>query len=368
MRTVKSEERRVKKHPAWQIVPCTLYLALVFLLTSCEHRELVDLHEEIAGEHYVRIYMNEHLRNVTYGFYDETKEKPEYSTPKAIRVTLSDPNTGEVVAERYLTESGSDERGNYLHGHIVAQPGTYHLLAYNYDTQSTHIYGEYSYPDMEVYTNPVKEPLKDYLQGVRSPEVTRAEEIRYEPDHVFVASIEGATLKHNLEGDTLRTEEGDYPTAHSVTKTYYLQINVKGVEYVNSAVALITGMSGAVRLHNRAMVPEKASSIYFNMKNGVNRMRTSENVSVAYASFNTFGKLPDTEGYIEITFGFNTTGGGTQTETIRVTDLFETPEVSDRQWIIIDKTIEIEKPENFNGGMSPGVTQWEEIESDFTIR
>lgn len=352
-----------QKHPVWQIVQCTLFFVL--LLTSCEHRELTD----ITNEHYVRIYLDEHLRNVTYGFYDETKEKPKYKSPQTVRVTLSDPVTGKVVSQRYLHDSGTDEKGYYLHGYIPAAPGEYNLLAYNFDTESTHINHEASYPDMEVYTNVIDESLSSRLESVRTG-VTRYGDIRYEPDHMFVCSEKNVRLASAVEGgDTLHTSTGSHPLAGSVTKTYYMQVNVKGVEYVRSAVALITGMSGSVRMHDRSLVPEMESSIYFNLQNGINKSRTGdEKMAVAYASFNTFGKLPDVEGYIEITFEFNTIYGTTQTETIRVTDMFETEQVREQQWIIIDKVIEIIPPEDVStGGMTPGVNQWEEIQGGITI-
>ena len=342
-----------------------ILLLLSVVLASCEHRKLVDP----SDRHYVRIYLDEHLRNVTYGFYDETKEKPSYKTPQGVRVTLSDPVTGRVVSERYLREGGSDERGNYLHGTLVARTGTYNMLAYNYDTEATHIRNEESYPEMEVYTNPISNDLMSRLQSVRAESSTRVGEVRYEPDHVFVSSVEGVRLEAKPGGDTIFTQQGTHPMAESVTKTYYMQVNVKGVEYVRSAVALITGMSGSIRLHDRAMMPEMESSIYFNLQNGITKARTKdENVHVAYASFNTFGKLPEVEGYIEITFEFNISDGSVQTETIRVTEMFETPQVRDQQWIIIDKTIEIIPPEGVStGGMTPGVGKWEEIQGNITI-
>jgi hypothetical protein len=88
---------------------------------------------------------------------------------------------------------------------------------------------------------------------------------------------------------------------------------------------------------------------------------------VAYASFNTFGKLKDVEGFIEVTFEFNTVFETTQIETIRVTDMFETEQVKDKRWIIIDKVIEIIPPEGATGGMSPGVNNWENIEGNITV-
>lgn len=357
---------RTDRRMTSKCVPYLLSIMLVLALSACEHRELVDN----MDMHYVRIYLDEEIRNVTYGFYDETKEKPTYKIPQGVRVTLSNPVSGEVVAQKHLTESGRDERGNYLHGHIHAAPGNYNLLAYNYDTDATHVADDYSYPRMTVYTNPIAETLKSRLQSVRAGEsATRSGEVRYEPDHVFVVSAEGIRAEQSPTGDTLYTLGGEPFVAQSVTKTYYMQVNVKGVEYVRSAVALITGMSGAIRLHDRSMVPEMESSIYFNLQNGLTKARSGGETHVAYASFNTFGKLPDTEGYIEITFEFNTTDGKVQTETIRVTDLFETPIVKEQQWIIIDKTIEIAPPEGSTttGGLGPGVSDWQQVEGGITI-
>ena len=340
---------------------------LACLLWACEHRELVD----DSNLRYVRVYLDEDIRNVTYGFYDETKERPAYQTPRGVCVTLCNPASGEVTAQKNLTEGGRDERGSYLHGHIYAKPGIYNLIAYNYDTEATHIADDDSYQRMTVYTNPIAESLKSRLQSIKAEEepYTRTGEVRYEPDHVFVASTEGICLERTAESDTLRTLNREPLVARSVTKTYYMQVNVKGAEHVHSAVAYITGMSGAIRLHDRSMVPEMESNIYFGLQNGLTKTRSGKDTHVAYASFNTFGKLPNVEGYIEITFEFNTTDGKVQTEKIRVTDLFETPQVKEQQWIIIDKTIEITPPETpeSTGGLGPGVSEWEQVEGEITI-
>ena len=338
----------------------------IFLFTGCEHRPLIEL----TDRHYIRIYLDEHIRNVSYGFYDETKEKPAYKTPEALRVTLSDPTTGEVVVEDYLHEGGTDERGNYIHGYLQARPGTYNLLAYNFDTESTHVKYQNDYEQMEVYTNPVSDELRNRLQTVRSVESSRAEVVRYEPDHFFVTTIDDVTLETVAGTDTIWAEKQEHPVAETVVKTYYMQVNVKGVEYVRSAAALITGMAGSVKLHNRQMVSDDPSTIYFSMQNGRAVSKgTNEMTTVGYGTFNTFGKLPDVEGYIEITFEFHTTDNRVQTEIIRVTDMFETEQVKEKQWIIIDKVIEIVPPEGeeTGGGMSPGISQWEQIEGSITI-
>ena len=105
------------------------------------------------------------------------------------------------------------------------------------------------------------------------------------------------------------------------------------------------------------------------MKNDVSKMRSNDDTAVAYATFNTFGKLANVEGYINITFEFNTTWGTVQTESIRITDMFETQQVRENQWIIIDKVIEIVPPDDGEsaGGMSPGVGKWDQVEGGITI-
>ena len=338
----------------------------ISLFAGCEHRPLLEL----SDMHYIRIYLDEHIRNVSYGFYDETKEKPAYKTPRVMRVTLSDPTTGKVHGEQYLYESGTDERGNYIHGYIQARPGTYNLLAYNFDTESTHVKYQNDYERMEVYTNPVSEEVRGRLQSVRSVESSRAEVVRYDPDHFFVTTIDDVTLETVAGRDTIWAGKQEHPVAETVVKTYYMQVNVKGVEYVRSATALITGMAGSVTLYNREMVSDNPSTIYFNLQNGRAVSKgTNEMTTVGYGTFNTFGKLPDVEGYIEITFEFHTTNNEVQTETIRVTDMFETEQVKENQWIIIDKVIEIVPPEGgeTGGGMTPGISQWQQIEGEITI-
>lgn len=369
----------------------SLLVLLALLFPSCEHRPL----EDPSAMHYVRVYLDEYIRNVHFGFYDESKPKPDYKAPTVLRVTLCDPETGRVVSERYISGNGSDERGNYIDGYIAAEPGSYNLLAYSFDTQSTHVRNDRDYFGMQVYTNPISDQLYSRLTSVRTkadttavsgtPEGSEAEEpglediidwnILYEPDHFFVETFEQVTVADNFHLDTLYNSSGEHFRAHSVVQTFYIQVNVKNIEYVKSAVSLLTGMAGATQMHDRSMVEQPSSSVYFNMHPGTRKARAGEAdategelVAVAYATFNTFGKLRNTDGYIAVTFEFNTTYGTTQTETIKLTEMFETPQVKEQQWIIIDKTIEIQKPDDAtSGGLTPGVGKWENIEGSITI-
>lgn len=361
--------RKVKMKGLCMTCFSILCLALGFLFTSCEHREL----EDPSAMHYVRIYLDEHLRNVSYGFYDDTKPRPEYRTPNVLRVTLCDPESGQVRAERYLQNRGSDERGTYIDGYIAAAPGRYNLMAYNFDTQSTHVRNQQDFYGMQVYTNPISDEVRSRLVSVRAnnpDDSTRVNEweILYEPDHFFVESGRQITVRDNIYTDTLLTDDGDYFKAESVVKTYYIQVNVKGIEYVKSAVSFITGMAGATWMHNRTMVADPPTSIYFEMNPGTRKSRSGETVAVAFSNFNTFGKIKEVDGYILVTFEFNTVFGTTQTETIRLTEMFDTPQVQEQQWIIIDKTIEIIPPEgSTTGGLTPGVGKWDEVQGNISL-
>ena len=339
----------------------------IFVCTGCEHRPLeMRQYEENV---FVRVYYNENIRNVSFGFYDESKKKPEYSSPKMMRVAFFDNVSDKLVSERYLYDCGRDERGYYIQGKMNVPNGKYNMLAYNFDTKEIETRNNYSYYAMSAYTEALSESEANRFFSSRGDDATN---ICRQPDHLFVAKVEEINIDKPIyyeAPDTIKNNTGTYPVAETIVKTYYLQFNIKGVEHVRSAVALISGMAGSKNMHSNEMVKDDVASIYFNLNNGKDKARTSDDIAVAYASFNTFGKLPHTEGYLDVTFEFKTIYNTVQTETFRITDIFETEMAKENQWIIIDKVIEIIPPEGSDtgGGMSPGVTDWEQIEGSITI-
>lgn len=343
-----------------------LFLGGLILCAGCEHRplEMRQYEENI----FVRVYYDENIRNVSFGFYDESKKKPEYSSPKMMRVAFFDNVSDKLVSERYLYDCGRDERGYYIQGKMNLPNGKYNMLAYNFDTNEIETRNNYSYRTISAYTNALSESEANRFFSSRGDDATN---ICRQPDHLFVAKVEEINIDKPIyyeAPDTIKNNTGTYPVAETIVKTYYLQFNIKGVEHVRSAVALISGMAGSKTMHNGEMVEDDVASIYFNLNNGKDKARTSDDIAVAYASFNTFGKLPHTEGYLDVTFEFKTIYNTVQTETFRITDIFETEMARENQWIIIDKVVEIIPPEGSDtGGMAPGVTDWEQIEGSITI-
>lgn len=336
----------------------------IFMLASCEHRPL----EDPLNRHFIRVYFDEHIKNVTYGFYDESRQETDYTTPEVLRYAFYNPLTGRQEYQGYLQSTGSDARGNYVEGYVPVVEGEYNLLINKFDTRSTHLKDEYVYNDALVYTKPVSEHIMHSLSSVRGisdSDVPVTDVILNEPDHYFVASEDSMLIRKTLALDTLRNAEGDHFTARSVVKTYYLQINVKGAEYVASASGYLTGLAGSVYLAGQRLNEEDESSIYFQLKSNHTTQRSD--VSQAYCTFNTFGKIPSADTRLVVVFEFKTKYGTTQVEKIELNDLFETDMVKIEQWIIIDKVIEITPDPNDTGGMQPLVGNWGQVEGDITI-
>lgn len=335
----------------------------MLLFTSCEHRELVD-RENGPYSRRVRVYLEENIRNVSFGFYNDALPKPAYRTPEVMRVVLCDPVSGDVVSDSYLREKGTDKRGNYLEGTVWVEPGHYRLLAYNFDTESVHVENKYDFSSMYAYTNAISEELYRRLGSVRSRSDVNDWRIVYEPDHFFVENGESVTVSEYT--DTLRTEAGTHFMAVSTVKSYYLQVQVTGAEFVSSAVALLSGMAGSVQIHDGKMRAEDPVAIHFDLQNGTDRDDMEK--IVAYATFHTFGKLEEEDNYLSITFEFKTKTGNVITETIPLTELFNTNMVRENQWIIIDKVIVIPPPGGEEGGgMAPDVDEWDNVGGDIYL-
>ena len=339
-------------------------LLFISLFTGCEHRPLMERLSD-KDMRYVRVYLDEDIRNVSFGFYNENFPKPYYRTPEVVRVVLCSMESGSVVSEAYLREKGKDERGNYLAGYVTARPGHYRLLAYNFDTESVHINHEYNYESIYAYTNPISEELYGRLLCVRGVSGEDGWRIVYEPDHLFISNGEEVIVEAHT--DTLQTQGDKHFMAKTCVKSYYLQVEVTGADMVTSAVALLSGMAGSVQLKDRQMRADDSVAVHFSLNNGKDKQRTEK--TIAYTTFHTFGKLAEEENLLSITFEFNTKSGKTVTETIPLTELFQTDEVRVNQWIIIDKIIDIKNAtgEEAGGGMTPNVGEWENTEGEIYI-
>lgn len=333
--------------------------ATTLLTTRCERRPLVDA----GNTHYVRVYIDEEIKNVTTGFYNPSLVKPDYATPEMFRVALYDLTTGQIAAERYLRNRHTDARGVYYDGYIVAEPGNYRLLTYNFGAETTIIDQSHLYHEAVARTNEISTVLRHSL-SVRAG--GDEERIVYGPDHLFMDRHSGVSIAPREDVDTLYNAAGDHFTAQSIVLSYYLQVRVKGAQWISSAAGLITGMAGSATLNDGQAREEDPVTVYFEMHRG----GLDTNEPFIYTTFHTFGKLPDVNNELSITFDVRTTDGRALTTTIDITDKFSEPDAIEHQWILLDQVLNIpepEEPEGSGDGFAPGVDDWEDIETDIII-
>ena len=191
----------------------------------------------------------------------------------------------------------------------------------------------------------------------------------YEPDHFLIASYD--SIHVDYETRTLYAADHACFEVSSCVKSYYVQVSIKGAEYVSSATASLSGMGGSVYLRNGQLNEADPVAIGFTLNPTQERIRKGE-VIKAYTTFNTFGKLVGQENYLTITFDFYTRDGRVVTDEFRITDLFETDLVKVNQWIILDKVIVIDPPppsidQEDGGGMDPDVEEWVNVEGDIYL-
>lgn len=374
-----------------------LALLAALSLSACELQELVDP----VNTHYVRFYLQENIQNITEGFYNPSYPKPEYRSPSVIRVALCDPVTGEMRFDRYLTGKGEDANGKYIDGYIACDAGTYQLLAYNWDTESTQImhpnncFQAYAYthetgtkirskkaknksseaaqtspssgnsepqtntnssynPSSSTKTNPT---TKSEPEPEPEPDYTK---VYNAPDFLFV-SKEIITTSNTIQLDTLLNPAGSHFSASNIVESYYIQIPIKGMEGVREITAVVTGMSGSKLIKDDVFSAEPVG-IFTSMSKGDIAM----DVTSIYAIVNTFGRIPGAESGVHLIFYLEMADDKVYSLDIDITDRFDTEDARKRRWIIIDEPIDapvVESGSSFN----PGVDEWEDVNSDIPL-
>ena len=102
---------------------------------------------------------------------------PDPEEPSMMRVMFFDNEDGDFASHAFLPANG---------GMVGVIPGrTYHVLTYNFDTESTVVGEEHSWDNIYATTNEVPENVKSRLRS--RADADENELIVYEPDHHYVA-------------------------------------------------------------------------------------------------------------------------------------------------------------------------------------
>lgn len=316
--------------------------AVVMSALSCQRRDFAEKVTEVN----LSLNVKTHVANAG-----------EVSAPETMRVDLYDVKTGKLKYTDYVEAEG---------GYIHPAPGTYDMVIYNIGTEAVQIRNESDINEIEAYTSEVSAFLKGQLAQFfadiakirESQERSKSpadEKVIYEPDHLFVGRADEVEIPVIYEGE--EREVVIEVDAHSEVETWKVTVaNVKGLEYVQNVVAVISGQAES-HFIGRGEDSGESVSVYFEKK------KDMEN-KVLTGTFNTFGKHPTEKGILSLDINVTDTGGSDHHFHFDVDSQFQDNPDSH---IVIDDPIEIEEPKVAGGGFAPSVDDWEDVNTDIDL-
>ena len=316
--------------------------AVVMSALSCQRRDFAEKVTEVN----LSLNVKTHVANAG-----------EVPAPETMRVDLYDVKTGKLKYTDYVEAEG---------GYIHPAPGTYDMVVYNIGTEAVQIRNESDINEIEAYTSEVSAYLKgqlaqffaDIAKIKESQERSKSpadEKVIYEPDHIFVGRADDVEIPVIYEGE--EREVVIEVDAHPEVETWKVTVaNVKGLEYVQNVVAVISGQAES-HFIGRGEDSGESVSIYFEKK------RDMEN-KVLTGTFNTFGKHPTEKGILSLDINVTDTGGSDHHFHFDVDSHFQDNPDSH---IVIDDPIEIEEPKVAGGGFAPSVDDWEDVNTDIDL-
>ncbi|MCI1785898.1 MAG: DUF5119 domain-containing protein [Bacteroidales bacterium] len=334
-----------------------LILLSIISGTACERRLLEEPDNQIS----VKVDVNvENILNVTTDVYNSKITLPEIK-PEMMRVLFYNPENGTIAAESYISDISYNEDGTEsIKGDIKIIPGTYNMVIYNFDTESTMIRNDSNFATIEAYTDIVSTTVGDQFKS-KADNTSSSDSVNviYEPDYLMMMKSENEVIPYHEKAFVIKAE------VESVVQTYYLQIKVKGLEYVSSAQAVVSGMAGSYMMGKSEVVSSPESAIYFTMQ------KSQDNgEDVIAAVFNTFGKIDGASSKAIVNFDINTVDGRTEQRSFDIAPLFETEDCIKHHWLLMTETITIDPPTTkpgTGGGFNTSVGDWDDEDHSINL-
>ncbi len=330
-------------------------------LSGCVRRDLLD--PELAAELRIRL-LTDGVHNVTCDIYNPELPRPALTSDK-LRALIYNASGEKLLSQGFLSHKSYDAAGNeVLSDAISLTSGDYRIVGYNFDVDRTQIEHESKYSTIRAIGTEI--PRSYYTRfGTRT---TKSEAIFFPPEHLLVAREEALHVANHTGVKRIELD------ARTVVETYYLQIRISGLEHIASnalPVGSLSGMSPWYYLGENRYEETISTSLYFELQPSTDPRIEEENQDVICALINTFGRIPESESELSVTFSVLTRDGETHQKVVDMRPIFESQAAREHNWLLIDEVWEIPAPifpdDSGNGGFNPEVDDWEDIEEVIPI-
>ena len=310
-----------------------LVAVMALLSVACQRRPI--------EENYLRVYLDLKIdREITN--YEVGK-----SEPGLMRVVFFDAVTKEYLSHDFVSHNG---------GYIFAPYGDVDMVVYNLEAGKTFVRNNYSWSNMEAYTDEISEQQRSrFTRYLQSRVDTRPsyKDIRVTPGHLFVAREHNIHIPRHITEDVFII----HATAETVVESWTVEVNgITGMEWVGSVSMLISGQVGTHFVATKTDSTEPIA-LYFDV---VSAQRRS---TVMTSRFETFGREKTSGDVALLSILFVDTQGHPYMYNFDVSDQMEN---NPEQHIVINGDINIPKPE-IGSGFKPVVDDWKEHEYDIDI-
>lgn len=310
-----------------------LVAVMALLSVACQRRPI--------EEEYLRVYLDLDIEREIVNYEVGEQE------PGLMRVLFFDSMTKEYLSHDFVSHDG---------GYIYAPYGDVDMVVYNIEAGNTFIYNQYSWWNMEAYTDEISEEQRSrFTRYLQSRVDTRPsyDNIRLTPGHLFVAHRDNIHIPRHITEDVLVI----HATAETVVESWTVEVNgITGMEWVGSVSMLISGQVGTHFVATKTDSTEPIA-LYFDV---VSAQRRS---TVMTSRFETFGREKTSGDVALLSILFVDTQGHPYMYNFDVSDQMEN---NPEQHIVINGDINIPKPE-IGSGFKPVVDDWKEHEYDIDI-
>lgn len=319
-----------------------LGVLLLALSAGCQR---IPLHEPETGV-YLRVSIDQSLDPAMEALLDfnarpELRDKVVGKMPELVRACFYDAVSHELVKEDFLPAQG---------GFVDVPAGVYDVVVYSLGTEATRVSGTETRAGAYAFTSPTGSMVK--MQGLSSKadeeDGTDEQPVVFEPDHLFVGRIAGASVPvHPTGAETIVLSA----ELSRLSGSWILEVaEVEGAERIRKAEVYLTGQAADRYLWD-GRTSNHTCALRFEMEIDVTEGRL-------FGVFNSFGKCLQQETDVIVNVLVTTENGSRIRYVYDVTDQWLNPDNAAHRFVI-EGPVDIPGDDYQGGGFEPVVNEWD---------